>query len=104
MITQKLANIKDTIEECYSSSLEVLKKSIINYDIPYRTIIFDPSLEKWKAQQVPMFIFVFVYEMRPYNHIMANHIRMPPIMETNQLHSHGSKWLSHTIVSRTMIV
>ena len=44
------ANSPDTQE--LSSSLEVLKESVINYTIPHRTTIFDPSLEKWEAQGV----------------------------------------------------
>ena len=46
------ANSPDTPESSYSSSLEVLKESVINYTIPHRTTIFDPSLEKWEAQGV----------------------------------------------------
>jgi len=44
------ANSPDTIQ--LSPSLEVLKESVINYTIPHRTAIFDPSLEKWEAQGV----------------------------------------------------
>jgi uracil-DNA glycosylase len=44
------ANSPDTTE--LSPSLEVLKESVINYTIPHRTIIFDPSLEKWETQGV----------------------------------------------------
>ena len=44
------ANSSDTEE--LSPSLEVLKESVINYTIPHRTTIFDPSLEKWEAQGV----------------------------------------------------
>ena len=44
------ANSPDTQE--LSPSLEVLKESVINYTIPHRTTIFDPSLEKWETQGV----------------------------------------------------
>ena len=44
------ANSPDTKE--LSPSLEVLKESVIDYTIPHRTTIFDPSLEKWEAQGV----------------------------------------------------
>lgn len=44
------ANSPDNKE--LSPSLEVLKESVINYTIPHRTTIFDPSLEKWEAQGV----------------------------------------------------
>ena len=32
--------------------MEILKESIIDYTIPHRTTIFDPSLEKWEEQGV----------------------------------------------------
>ena len=46
------ANKSDTPESHLSPSLEVLKESVINYNIPHRTINFDPSLEKWETQGV----------------------------------------------------
>ena len=46
------ANASDTPENNYSPSLEVLRESVINNTIPHRTIIFDPSLEKWEEQGV----------------------------------------------------
>ena len=46
------ANSSDTPDTQLSSSLEILKESVINYTIPHRTINFDPSLEKWEAQGV----------------------------------------------------
>jgi len=48
------ANSTDTPEKDYSPSLAVLRESVIDYTIPHRTIIFDPSLEKWEAQGVLM--------------------------------------------------
>lgn len=44
------ANSPDTV--ALSPSLEVIRESVINYTIPHRTTIFDPSLEKWEAQGV----------------------------------------------------
>ena len=46
------ANSPDTTENCYSKSLEVLKESVIDYTVPHRIVIFDPSLEKWEEQGV----------------------------------------------------
>lgn len=46
------ANRKETPEKLYSQSLAVLKESVIDYTIPHRSIIFDPSLEKWEEQGV----------------------------------------------------
>ena len=46
------ANSSDTPEDSYSSSLEILRESVIDYTIPHRTITFDPDLEKWEEQGV----------------------------------------------------
>ena len=48
------ANTSDTPEEDYSPSLAVLRESVIDYTIPHRRVIFDPSLEKWEEQGVLM--------------------------------------------------
>lgn len=48
------ANRVDTPEEFYSSSLEILKESVIDFTIPHRRINFDSSLEKWEKQGVLM--------------------------------------------------
>ena len=48
------ANTSETPEEDYSPSLAVLRESVIDYTIPHRRVIFDPSLEKWEAQGVLM--------------------------------------------------
>lgn len=48
------ANNKDTKEEDYSPSLEVLRESIIDFSLPHGRINFDPSLEKWEEQGVVM--------------------------------------------------
>ena len=47
-------NSKETSEENYSPSLDVLKESVIDYTIPHGSITFDPSLEKWEKQGVLM--------------------------------------------------
>lgn len=46
------ANSSDTSKECFSPSLEKLSESFIDYTVPHRTVIFDPSLEKLEAQGV----------------------------------------------------
>lgn len=48
------ANPPGTLEENYSPSLSILRESVIDYTIPHRRIIFDPSLEKWEEQGVLM--------------------------------------------------
>lgn len=47
-------NSKETLEENYSKSLDVLKESVIDYTIPHGSVTFDPSLEKWERQGVLM--------------------------------------------------
>ena len=46
------ANSSGTSKECFSPSLEKLSESLIDYTVPHRTVIFDPSLEKLEAQGV----------------------------------------------------
>lgn len=46
------ANSSDTPEVSYSSSLEVLRESVIDFTIPHRRINFEPDLEKWETQGV----------------------------------------------------
>ena len=46
------ANSSDTPDKDISSSLDILKESIIDYTIPHGTINFDTSLEKWEEQGV----------------------------------------------------
>ena len=46
------ANSPETSENSFSPSLEILRESVIDFTIPHRTIIFDPSLEKWEEQGV----------------------------------------------------
>lgn len=48
------ANRSDTSEKNYSSSLQVLRESVIDYTMPHGSINFDPSLEKWEEQGVLM--------------------------------------------------
>lgn len=46
------ANHKNTYEENLSPSLQVIKESIINYEIPHNLITFVPDLEDWAHQGV----------------------------------------------------
>lgn len=46
------ANFNMTLEEKLSSSLQVIKESIINYKIPNNLITFAPELEEWAEQGV----------------------------------------------------
>ena len=49
-----LANKGNTDEDKLSSSLQVLKEAVINYEIPHKRIIFDTTLETWEKQGVLM--------------------------------------------------
>ena len=46
------ANFNSTSEEQLSPSLQVIKESIINYEIPHNLITFAPELEEWAEQGV----------------------------------------------------
>lgn len=47
-------NSKDTPEERLSPSLQVVKESAINYEIPHGPIVFDNTLESWAKQGILM--------------------------------------------------
>lgn len=46
------ANTPGTVEKDYSPSLDVLRRSVIDFSVPHNQITFDISLEKWEEQGV----------------------------------------------------
>ena len=47
-------NKRETLDKDLSPSLQVIKESVINYEIPQNNITFDPSFEDWEKQGVLM--------------------------------------------------
>ena len=47
-------NKRETLDEDLSPSLQIIKESVINYEIPQNSVIFDPSFEDWEKQGVLM--------------------------------------------------
>ena len=47
-------NSSDTPENKLSPSLQIIKESVINFEIPHNFITFDPSLESWAKQGILM--------------------------------------------------
>lgn len=47
-------NSSDTPENKLSSSLQIIKESVINFEIPHNLITFDPILESWVKQGILM--------------------------------------------------
>ena len=47
-------NSSNTPEDKLSSSLQVIKESVINFEIPHNLITFDPTLESWAKQGILM--------------------------------------------------
>ena len=47
-------NSSDTPENKLSPSLQIIKESVINFEISHNLIIFDPSLESWAKQGILM--------------------------------------------------
>ena len=47
-------NSSDTPEDKLSPSLQVIKESVINFEIPHNFITFDPTLESWAKQGILM--------------------------------------------------
>ena len=47
-------NSSDTLENKLSPSLQIVKESVINFEIPHNLITFDPTLESWAKQGILM--------------------------------------------------
>ena len=47
-------NSSDTPENKLSPSLQIVKESVINFEIPHNLITFDPTLESWAKQGILM--------------------------------------------------
>ena len=47
-------NSSDTPEDKLSPSLQVIRESVINFEIPHNLITFDPTLESWAKQGILM--------------------------------------------------
>ena len=47
-------NSSDTPEDKLSPSLQIIKESVINFEIPHNLITFDPTLESWAKQGILM--------------------------------------------------
>lgn len=47
-------NKRETLDEDLSPSLQIIKESVINYEISQNSVIFDPSFEDWEKQGVLM--------------------------------------------------
>lgn len=47
-------NSSDTSENKLSPSLQIIKESVINFEIPHNLITFDPTLESWAKQGILM--------------------------------------------------
>lgn len=47
-------NSSDTPENKLSPSLQIIKESVINFEIPHNLITFDPTLEGWAKQGILM--------------------------------------------------
>lgn len=47
-------NSSDTPENKLSPSLQIIKESVINFEIPHNFITFDPTLESWAKQGILM--------------------------------------------------
>ena len=47
-------NKRETLDKDLSPSLQIIKESVINYEIPQNSVIFDPSFEDWEKQGVLM--------------------------------------------------
>ena len=64
-------NKKEVDEENLSPSLQIVKEAAINLEIPYKSIIFDQTLESWAKQGILMINTALTVEMnRIGSHVM----------------------------------
>lgn len=70
-------NSKDTPEEKLSPSLQVVKESVINWEIPHNLITFDNSLESWAKQGILMINSALTCEM---NNVGSHVIQWRPFI------------------------
>lgn len=56
-------NSKETLENLLSPSLQVVKESVINYEIPHGPVEFDNTLESWAKQGILMINFALTCEV-----------------------------------------
>lgn len=56
-------NSKDTPEDKLSPSLQVIRESAINFEVPHNIITFDPTLESWAKQGILMINSAFTCEV-----------------------------------------
>lgn len=56
-------NKKEIDEDNLSPSLQIIKESVINYEIPHKSIIFDHTLESWAKQGILMLNTALTVEM-----------------------------------------
>lgn len=70
-------NSKDTPEDKLSPSLQVIRESAINFEVPHNIITFDPTLESWAKQGILM-------------------INSALTCEVNKIGSHVNEWRPFT--------
>lgn len=72
-------NSSDTPENKLSPSLQVIKESVINFEIPHNFINFDPTLESWAKQGILMLNSALTTEV---NKIGVHMMKWRPFMIT----------------------
>ena len=75
-------NRKEVDEESLSPSLQVIKESVINFEIPHNFITFDNSLESWAKQGILMINSALTCEVNKVNsHVMLWRPFMPKFLK-----------------------
>lgn len=79
-------NSSDTPENKLSPSLQIIKESVINFEIPHNLITFDPTLESWAKQGILMInsalttevgkIGIHMMKWRPFMIAFLKHMSM----------------------------
>ena len=84
-------NSSDTPEDRLSPSLQVIKESVINFEIPHNFINFDPTLESWAKQGILMLNSALTTEVNKIGvHMMKWRPFMITFLKNMSLHNPGT--------------
>ena len=88
------ANFNNTLENRLSPSLQVIKESIINYEIPHNLITFASELEEWAEQGVLLLNTALTCEInKPLSHSLLWRPFISQLIKNICNYNSGIVWL-----------
>lgn len=88
------ANYNNTLEEDLSPSLQVIKESVINYEVSHNLITFAPELEEWEEQGVLLLNTALTCEInKPGSHSLLWRSFICKLIKQICSYNPGTVWL-----------